>query len=359
MSYYSEPPFITIVMPVRNEERFIASTIEQLLKQDYPKNRFEIIVADGMSEDQTRKIVHEISEQHSNVRLLDNPGHLPSSGRNVGFKNGKGEVFMVVDGHCHIPTDQLLRNIVSSFEKSNAQCLGRPQPLNPPGLSEFQKTVAIARNSRIGHSGNSLIYSHYEGFVSPVSMGAIYKREIFEKIGYVDERFDACEDVEFNYRVEKAGFKTYMSPFLAIKYFPRETLKGLFKQMTRYGLGRFRFIRKHPDAINIEMFIPLGFVVGIFLFVLSGLSLLVSELGFGVSASDLMSVVFDLLCILYGLYVAIILTGSLYLSLKNGLHYFRLLPFIFFAIHFGLGWGFLVEMLKPSFRIISTKRTFA
>ena len=222
-------PFITICMPVRNEARFIEDTLIQLLAQDYPKDRYEIIVADGESDDGTQEIVQRIAKLYPQIILKNNPKRLSGAGRNIGFKAGQGDIFLVVDGHCYIPTGKLFKNIVDCFEKSGADCLGRPQPLDPPDITDFQKAVALARKSRIGHGGDSLIYSDYEGFVSPVSHGAVYKRHVFEKIGYVDESFDACEDGDFNIRVEKAGLKTYMSPTIAIKYYPRESISVAFE----------------------------------------------------------------------------------------------------------------------------------
>ena len=198
-----ELPFISVVVPVRNEERFISKTLDQIISQDYPKKRFEVLVVDGMSVDRTREVVRRYQRKHERIRILENSKRLSSAGRNLGFRHGKGDVFVVIDGHCFIPTDQLFKNIVKGFEKSDAHCLGRPQPLDPPGVSKFQRAVAIARGSRIGHSTDSLIYSDQEGYVSPRSHGAIYKREVFDRVGYVDESFDACEDVEFNYRIEK------------------------------------------------------------------------------------------------------------------------------------------------------------
>jgi succinoglycan biosynthesis protein ExoA len=326
--------FLTIVIPVYNEDKFIASTLEGLLTQDYPSDRFEIIVADGMSDDLTRDILYNVMKNNPQVRLFDNSKRFPSSGRNLGFRNGKGEYFVVIDGHCYIPTDQLFKNISACIKKSGAQCLGRPQPLDPPDISEFQKAVALVRESRIGHSGSSFIYSNYEGYVSPVSHGAIYKREIFEKVGYVDEDFDACEDVEFNYRVEKAGFKTYMSPLLAIKYYPRRNLRGLFKQMARYGEGRFKFIRKHPEAFTLEMIIPAIFVIGICLILI----LIFLNI---ISPFSVFNIILVFLIIAYSFYVLLILSESLRITLKSRLAYIYYLPAIFFTIHCGLGWGFL------------------
>ena len=322
----SQLPFITICMPVRNEERYIERTLQELLNQDYPKERYEIIVADGESTDRTPEIVSSISQQHTNVVLIPNSKRLSSAGRNIGFKNGKGDIFVVIDGHCWIGHDQLLKNIVKCFEKSGAQCLGRPQPLDPPDITNFQRAVALARASRIGHGGDSLIYSDYEGYVSPVSHGAVYKREIFEKIGYVDESFDACEDLELNYRIDKAGFKTYMSPSLTIKYYPRENLIGLFNQMTRYGIGRAKMLKKHPETLTFNGIIPVFFVAGIkFLLIL----------GF---FYNLFWWVFIFVYLAYFLIISLV---SWSIAKEETFKYFKLFMPIFFVIHFGLGVGFL------------------
>lgn len=327
-------PFITAVMPARNEERFISSTLNELLGQDYPPDRFEIIVADGGSTDSTREIVSRVSLAHPQVILRDNPGRLPSSGRNVGFRHGRGDIFIVVDGHCRIGNPSLFKDVVSSFIKSGADCLCRPQPLDPPGLTAFQQAVCLARNSPVGHSGGSYIYSDFEGYVSPVSHGAIYSRRVFDKIGYVDESFDACEDVEFNYRVEKAGFKSYMSPLLKVRYYPRETLYGLLRQMMRYGRGRFRFIAKHPEALGIETLLPPAFVAALLLLPVLGLAAYFSNMVF-------LKLTLAFLLVGFGLYGLIIAVESTRISAKNGFRHFRHLIPVFFAVHFGLGLGFI------------------
>jgi len=323
-------PFITIVMPVRNEEEHIAATLKSLMGQNYPRESFEVLVADGMSDDRTRDIVTDFCNKHPNVSLLDNPQRLSSAGRNIGFRKGKGDVFMVVDGHCHIPSTLIFQNIAACLEKSGAGCLGRPQPLDPPGINSFQQAVALARASWFGHGGNSLTFSTEEGYVSPVSHGAIYLKEVFEKVGYVDESFDACEDVEFNYRVEKAGIKSYMSSSLAIKYYPRKSLPTLFKQMERYGKGRFHLIKKHPGAFDINTLIPAVFTGGLILGPLLSLLAPIFLLMFGA---------------LYGLYCLIALFTSAGIAYRHGSRFFsRLIP-VFFTIHVGLGWGFLSGMV--------------
>lgn len=329
-------PFIAVVMPVRNEARFIADTLAQLLSQEYPSDRYEILVVDGMSDDGTQEIVQQIAVNNPQVILLGNPKCLSSAGRNVGFRSGRGDLFLVVDGHCFIPTNQLLKNVADCFAKSGADCLGRPQPLDPPGLTDFQKSVALARASRLGHGGDSLIFGEYEGFSSPVSNGAAYKREVFDGVGYVDETFDAAEDVEFNYRVEKAGLTCYTSPLLTVRYYPRENLNGLFRQMTRYGKGRRKFTKKHPQALTVNQLIPAGFVVGLCVLALSLLLFLVA----GVSAPLLVTTA------PYGLYLLLLVATALKVAFRDGVRYAVPLPAIIFVIHFGLGWGFVKEAVR-------------
>jgi succinoglycan biosynthesis protein ExoA len=324
-------PFITVVMPVRNEARFIGETLGQLLAQDYPADRHEIIVADGMSDDGTRKIVADLAGQHPQLRLLDNPQRLSSAGRNVGFRSGRGDLFLVVDGHCFIPDGNLLRSVAECFEKSGADCLGRPQPIDPPGLTRFQRAVALARGSKLGHGGDSLIYGEYEGYASPVSNGAAYRREVFEKVGYVDETFDAAEDVEFNYRVEKAGLSCYTSPKLTVRYYPRESLAQLFRQVTRYGRGRYRFLRKHPGAATVNQLIPAGFVGGLIVLLLAALLFCSYPIPFWILGG------------LYSGYFLLLIAQSLLLVPQNGAASLRHVPMILFLVHFGFGYGFLKE----------------
>lgn len=322
---------MTVVLPVRNEEAHIGTTLERILAQDYPAECLEIIVADGRSEDRTRELVLELALKHPNIRLLDNPGRLPSSGRNVGFREGKGDVFVVIDGHSYIDDDGLLRRVVGELEETGADCLGRPQPLDPPGITAFQRAVALARASPLGHSTKSHIYSDARGFVSPVSCAAVYRREVFEKVGYVDEDFDACEDVEFHYRIEKAGLTCYLSPGFRVRYYPRETLGKLFRQMLRYGRGRARFLSKHPEATNLDTLVPPLFVLGFLALPVAWT--LWKPLGLALGA-------------VYGLYALAVLFQAARLGIAHGPRNLVYSPPILFAIHAGLGLGFLTGLAR-------------
>jgi succinoglycan biosynthesis protein ExoA len=316
---------ISIIMPVRNEAKHIERTIRNILEQDYPPDFFEILVIDGQSTDGTPEIIKGLKKEYPNIRLYSNAKKLSSAARNIGIRNASGEIVLVVDGHCKIPYSGMLLSVEKLFQNPDIFCLGRPQPLLG-GSELLQKTIAAARDSWFGHSTQSRIYSQGEGPVDPVSVGCAYRKKIFEIIGGFDETFDACEDVELNYRIKKAGLNSFFSRNLEIEYIPRETLSGLWRQLARYGSGRFDFIKKHPEAINAEVFIPPLFVLGIFSLILS----------FFVSP-----VLFYIVAAPYFLYGTVLIFESLRLTLKSRNAKSYLLPVIFFIIHFSLGFGFL------------------
>lgn len=328
-------PMVSVVIPVRNEEAHIGRVLGQLEEQDYPRHRLEVLVADGNSTDGTREIVAEYAKSASMaIGCLANPKQLSSAGRNVGARNATGDFVFFIDGHCFIPDRGLIRTAIRLFEGTGADCLSRPQPLLPDGDSAFQRVLADVRSTRLGHGADSTIYNtRYEGPVDPSSAGAMYRKSVFEKIGYYDEDFDACEDVEFNKRVLKAGLKSYTNPGLAVFYRPRSSFSSLWKQMLRYGRGRCRLIRKHPDAFTISQIIPATFLLWVIGGALAGL----------LSPS---------IFLLYGcsilLYLTVVLGYSLSLGWRLGRAHLMLAPLLYPTIHLGLGAGFLSELIQPA-----------
>src|SRR5438105_8200092 len=113
-------PFISVIVPVRNEERFIGQTLAQLCNQDYDRSRFEIIVADGESTDSTRTVVTGWAERHDNVHLVANPKRLSSAGRNAALAVSQGDIITLVDGHCEINNRHYLRELAAAFTASGA-----------------------------------------------------------------------------------------------------------------------------------------------------------------------------------------------------------------------------------------------
>jgi len=323
-----------VIVPIRNEEAFIASTIRYLTTQDYPADRLEIIVVDGESDDRSCDIVKELGAEDSRVKLLNNPRRLSSAGRNIGAEAATGEIITFIDGHTYINNNQLLKNTAELMASKKLSVLSRPQFLETPDNTYFQRAVALARKSTIGHGLDSTIYTAEDKFVDPSSSGASYRREVFDKIGYYDERFDACEDVEFNYRAARAGYDSFTSLKLVVYYYPRNSIAGLFRQLKRYGIGRFRLYRKHPESLSLGTLMPA--------FITAGLPILIIGAFF--------LPVFIYLLLIFGvIYVSAVLGWSLAVSLRQGLKYLPVLPLIYPTIHFGLGYGFLSEFFRAIF----------
>ncbi|MBD3236722.1 MAG: glycosyltransferase, partial [Candidatus Eisenbacteria bacterium] len=267
-------PAISIVLPVLNEARDIGRLLGELRDQESPPGGFEVLVADGGSTDRTREIVQEWAADWPALRLLENPDRLSSAGRNVGARAARGRYVMFLDGHCALPRRDYVKRAVALFQSTGADCLCRPQPLDRLTDSPWARAISAARHSRLGHNPGSDIYGGTPGFTDPRSAGAAYTRACFEQLGGYDQRFDACEDVEFNHRVAEAGFRAYRHPDLAVAYRPRASLRGLYRQMARYGRGRARLMARHGRLIPWPL-------VGISVYVLV---VLVAAVGLGLAA---------------------------------------------------------------------------
>ncbi len=318
-------PFLSVVVPVRNEAAFIAHTLEQLLEQDYDRDRFEILVADGGSTDGTREVVAELQALHANVRLLDNPRRWSSAGRNAAIRASRGDVVVIVDGHCELDNPHYLADLAYAFAFSGADCVGRPQPLEVAGASRVQRAIAAGRASRLGHHPASHIWSDRAGFVPPQSVAVAYRREVFQTVGLFDERFDACEDVELNHRVALAGLRCWFTPRVRVWYHPRTSLAGLFRQMARYGRGRVRLLRKHPDSFTWPGFLPAVLLAALAAGPLCG------WWGGPLAAAWLGGA---------ALYAVAVLLFSLALCVRQReAALLPLLPLVFLAIHLGAGAG--------------------
>ncbi|MCC6493243.1 MAG: glycosyltransferase family 2 protein [Pirellulales bacterium] len=316
-------------MPVRNEEAHIGRTLAQVLDQRRDGIELEVCVVDGRSSDRTREVVSACAARHPEVTLLDNPLQLSSAARNVAILRGRGDYFVVIDGHCEIPSRTYFTDLVEAFESSDADCLGRPQPLEVAAASSLQRAIAAARASRLGHHPDSFIYSNKPQVAPAFSVGVAYRRRVFEVVGLFDEQFDACEDCEFNYRVDQAGLRCLVDPRLTVNYQPRNSLARLFRQLVRYGRGRVRMARKHPATASWKSFAPAAFVSGVI-------------------AGPLACVPLPLLWRAYlpvvGAYLAVVAAASCAIAWRRkefGLLW--LLPPTFMAIHFGAGGGALAE----------------
>jgi GT2 family glycosyltransferase len=245
-----------------------------------------------------------------------------------------------VDGHCFIPGRHLLYDTARIMHERAVDALARPQPLRTPWNSDFQDVVASVRESALGHGRDSTIYSmDYSGPVDPTSSGATYKRSLFAEIGYYDEQFDACEDVEFNHRVKAGAKRCYIDPTLAIFYVPRPNLSGLFRQLSRYGLGRARLHQKHPEAASLSQLAPAAVLALPFIALL---------------ALWLHGCARVLLVAPLALYLAICVVAAIACAAQNGMNGFYGFPALI-SVHAGLGFGWLRGITERRLAALNTE----
>jgi succinoglycan biosynthesis protein ExoA len=322
-------PFVTVVMPVYNEESFIKRSLGAVLAQDYPHRLLEIIIAEGISDDGTSMLLEEMlkSHPHVSVKILTNHGRSTSKGLNRAISEARGEVIVRVDGHSVIAQDYV-RQCVLALRRSGAQNVGGR--MKPVGECWFSRAVALATTSPFGIGASRFHYSNQEEFTNTVYLGA-WPRRVFERVGMFSEDLEASEDYEFNHRLLEQGGRILLSPVIKSMYFPRATLSSLFRQYLRYGLYRVRVIQKHPRSMRLHHFLPPA---------LTGASLSLPLLTpFSLATTWL------LLSIL-GSYLVASLLATLLLIRREPLHLAPLIPLVFATIHLAYGLGFIVGILR-------------
>lgn len=254
------PPYVSIILPVRNEERFITFCLKSISAQDYPKEQMEVIIAEGMSDDGTLGKIAEYDsiDKGLAITVLKNIKQTVSTGLNLGFRNAKGEVFIRMDAHARYGCDYISQ-CLAVMERTGAASVGGPALALPGDDSAMAQAIALAHRSPFGLGGGAFRNPRAEGFVETVWLGC-FKREVFDKVGYIDERRSRTEDIEFNTRLRQAGFKIYLSPLIKAWYYCRTSLWETWRQRWADGCEITRFLPDNPKAPRLRHFIPLVFV---------------------------------------------------------------------------------------------------
>jgi succinoglycan biosynthesis protein ExoA len=330
------PTRVSVVMPVYQEAAFVEAALADLLGQDLRLGdggvaELEVLVVDGGSRDGTISKVAAIAARDPRVRLLHNRDRRTSAGRARGVEAARGDWIAIVDGHCRLPSCRLLRDMIELFEKTGADCLARPQPLVARDPTYWTEAICAARATRFGHNLRSTLYDDRERRVDPRSSAAMYRREVFERVGNFDPTLDAGEDVELNTRVRAAGLSCWTSPKLAVHYEPRRSLGALWRQMFGYGVGWAAVRRRHAGAGTLGPVLAAGFVAG--LPALCVAPLLPAGIALAVAGP-------------YALYAALALVSSLTCAARRP-HVLTRMPAVFFVLHVGLGAGYLWGGARP------------
>lgn len=247
---------VSVIIPVRNEARFIEATITSVLSQDYP-GPIEVIIADGLSNDGTREILDRIAERDDRVRYLDNPTGRTPNGLNLAIAASRGEVIVRCDGHAELPPGYI-RSAVDILRDTGAVNVGGIQ--RAVGENWLQRAIAHAMTSRIGVGDSRFHYGGAAGPTDTVYLG-VFRREAVLAVGLFDETLTRNQDYELNIRLRENGGIVWFDPRLEVVYRPRRSLRSLWHQYFGYGSWKRKVIRIHPGSTKLRQLAPPLFII--------------------------------------------------------------------------------------------------
>lgn len=250
---------VSVIIPIRNEEKYIEKCIESILIQDFNKSEMEVIFIDGISEDNTVKIINHYINTYSHFKVLSNQNKTTPCALNIGICNAKGKYIIRMDAHSEYPSNYISKCIyyIEHKEADNVGCL-----VETVGEGKIGKSIAYVLSSKFGVGNSKFRTNAKSGYVDTVPFGT-FRKELFNKIGLFDERLERNQDSEFNNRIIKNGGKIYLFNEIKIIYHPRNTIKGLIKMAILNG--KWNVITNHyiSGAMRLRHFIPLMFVLSL------------------------------------------------------------------------------------------------
>jgi glycosyltransferase involved in cell wall biosynthesis len=244
-----------VVIPALNEERYIGALLDSLEQQTYDHARIEALVADGGSDDQTRRIVADRQGKSTLLRLdlLDNPGRSAAHGLNVGATAAKGEVVIILGAHSAVHPKFIEENVRALHETGAAAVGG---PITTEGEGPIAAAIAAAMSHPFGVGDARFRFSNEPGYVDTIAFAA-YRRECLEIAGMFETRRDKIVDDLFNYRVREAGGKLYLTPRIRSTYYSRAGFKAVARQYFGYGKGKGSTLLDEPRALRPRHMVPL------------------------------------------------------------------------------------------------------
>jgi glycosyltransferase involved in cell wall biosynthesis len=246
----------SFVMPVRNEEKYLASAVESVFAQ-VASGKTELILAIAPSIDKTRAIAEELQSKFKSLKIVDNPTGDTASGLNLAIAAASYDVVVRVDAHSQLTENYLTTALEVLSETGAANVGGR---MHAVGVSPLQQAVAFGYNNRVGLGGGSFHVGGKAGAVETVYLG-VFQKSWLQKVGGFDPKWVRGQDWELNQRIRSAGGVVWFDPRLVVNYFPRSSLSALARQFYQTGVWRGALTRQAPFQSSIRYWIPPLFVV--------------------------------------------------------------------------------------------------
>ena len=324
---------VSVIIPCFNEQDTIQKVLDAIYSQTYPLNEIEVIIADGLSTDNSRDVINKFSLSHSNLalKIIDNNKRIIPSGLNRAIESAQGTYIIRMDAHS-IPDTEYIRKCVDGLESGLGDNIGGIWKIQPGNNTWIAKGIARAASHPLGVGDALYRIGGTAQEVDTVPFGA-FRRELIDKIGMFDESLLTNEDYEFNTRLRQSGGKVWMDPAIHSIYFARSNLRGLAQQYWRYGYWKAQMLRRYPKTLRWRQLIP-----PLFVFTLISLGLF----------SLVWNLASLLLAIIVLLYIVVLFIAGIQMSIRNkDISMIIGVPLAVVTIHLSYGsallWGLAVK----------------
>jgi succinoglycan biosynthesis protein ExoA len=248
------PIDVSVLIPVRNEERHIRTAVDAMRAQRFD-GEFELIFVDGASEDGTKAILEGIATEDPRVRVLDNPARRTPQALNIALRAARGRYVARMDAHTLFPPGYLQAG-VERLERGDVACVGGPQLAR--GDDMWSRRVALGLSTRLG-MGGAEFRRELPGELEVDSVFAgMWRKETLDREGGWDEEWLNDQDLELAARLRKDGGRIVCLPQMAADYVPRNSLRALWKQYWVYGQYRVKTSVRHPESMRRSQVLPPG-----------------------------------------------------------------------------------------------------
>lgn len=318
---------VSVIMPVRNEERHLSDSVSRILAQDFD-GPMEVVIALAPCTDATHRIAEALAADDPRVRIVDSPSGRTPSGLNAAIAASRYPVVVRVDGHAIIPADYLA-TAVRALDETGADNVGGVMAAQ--GITPFEEAVARAMTTKLGVGAASFHVGGQPGPVLTVYLGA-FRRTALNRVGGYDETFQRAQDWEMNLRIRQSGGLVYFVPDMKVTYRPRHSLFALGKQYFNYGRWRRVMARRYPETVSLRYLAAPAATVAVIAGTVAGVA------GFAGAPKPLRAGLAAPLG-----YLALILGGSVANSAGLPLKAKLELPVVYATMHHTWGMGFLLS----------------
>ena len=254
-------PLFSVILAFRNESKFLDNCLRSFDEQTISRDRWEIILVDGCSDDGSREIAEDYVKKNENAKLLDNPKKVATAGWNMGVRESSGQYYYPASGHSENDKDYLLQ--AEEFFKGHPDVHALGGRVFKVGLDDISRAIAAASNTAFAMGGSYFRIATETKRVNVVGLG-VYSKELYDSIGAYDDSFERCGDWEFNFRAFSQGFKMYIYPRMKVRLSGRSKYRSILLQQFRTGFWKAKVWAVHPRSLLPRHAVPSIFVLWMF-----------------------------------------------------------------------------------------------